>query len=195
MPRFSYLLLPGILAIGLFFITSSFDSRDASTGTSGGEFAQNQVAYAEGIRTSLYNELGELNYTLNADRQIQLRNDTSELIRPLINIFEDSRPKWNIVADSGTISAPQQGDGDTSRQISLLGNVEIRSQDEQSTPMLVRTEALTFIPESETAETDRPVDFSMRNIVQTSIGMQADLATDEIIFLSNNEGQYAQTGN
>ncbi|MCI5107809.1 MAG: LPS export ABC transporter periplasmic protein LptC [Pseudomonadales bacterium] len=195
MPKISYLILPGVLAIGLFFITSSFDSRETSVENSSTGFTQEFVAFAEGISTELYDEQGQLSYTLDADRQIQHQDDSSELEAPTIRVYRDSRSSWNIVADSGTISAPAEAGSDNTRVITMAGDVEIRSLDEQGKPLLITTDAVKFLPATEIAETDLPVDFSMPQISQTSLGMRANLASDEIVFLSDSEGRYVQPAN
>jgi LPS export ABC transporter protein LptC len=195
MPKISYLLLPGSLAIALFFIISSFDDRDSSIERSENEFAREFVAFAEGISTELYDEQGQLSYTMNASRQIQLDDDSSELEDPLIRVYRNSRSNWNIEADSGTISAPAEAGADSTRVITMAGDVEIRSLDEHGKTLLITTESVDFLPATEIAETDLPVDFSMQQISQTSLGMRANLASDEIVFLGNSEGRYVQTAN
>lgn len=193
MPRLSYLVLPGVLATGLFFVTSSFDGRepgDSDTGTFTEGLPQDLAGFAEGIHTVLYNETGEPSYTLQAERQIQHEDDTADLTRPVIQLHGSDQAQWNIVADSGSISARQEGQTDTSRLITLIGNVEIYSLDEFGNRTILTTEHLTIMPRDETAQTDRSVQLDSNTIQQTSEGMFANLGSNEFTFLRDSKGRY-----
>lgn len=193
MPKLSYLVLPGALATGLFFVTSSFDGRDGNdsdTSTFTAGLPQDLAGFAQGINTVLYDESGEPSYTLQAERQIQRDDDTADLTRPVIQLHSSSQAQWNIVADSGSISARQAGQADTSRRITLTGNVEVYSLDEFGNRTVLSTEHLTILPRDETAETDRSVRLDSNTIQQTSQGMFANLGANEFTFLRDSTGRY-----
>ena len=57
------------------------------------------------------------------------------------------------------------------------------------------TEFLSVNPELETLTTDNRVTVVTENLQQTSTGMIARLKTDEIVFLRDIRGQYAQIAN
>lgn len=190
MPKLSYLLIPGVIAVALFFIVSSFDSRETPPTASQTELADNFIAFSEGINTALFNARGNLSYTLQAERQIQFDDDTSELSKPLIRLINQNESQWNIVADSGRISAASEVENDETRTIALSGNVEVYSFDEFGNRIQVTTDYLELKPALEIAETDRFVNFQSTTITHSSTGMIANLGADEINFLSDSEGQY-----
>lgn len=190
MPRLSFLLLPAVLAITVYFIVSSFSNENRVPQAPLTPLTEDLVAIAEGINTVFYDEQGEVSYRLRAERQIQRRDDTSELAKPTIQLYRDTRSHWNIVADSGNISARQRPDAEDSRRITLTGNVRIQSTDDFGNPLLLLTDWLRISPANETAETDRPVVLQSPAIEQTSLGMIADLGSDRITFLRDSEGYY-----
>lgn len=190
MPKLSFLLLPAVLAVAVYFIVSSFNGDSRAPQTPLSPLAEDLVAIAEGINTVFYNEQGEVSYTLRAERQMQRKDDTSELSRPAVQLYRDNESHWNIVADSGNISARRNTSAEGSRLITLTGNVRIQSTDDFGNPLLLLTDWLSISPATETAETDRQVVLQSTAIEQTSLGMIADLSRDQITFLSDSEGYY-----
>ncbi|MFN3165181.1 MAG: LPS export ABC transporter periplasmic protein LptC [Pseudohongiellaceae bacterium] len=190
MPKLSFLLLPAVLAVAVYFIVSSFNGDSRAPQTPLSPLAEDLVAIAEGINTVFYNEQGEVSYTLRAERQMQRKDDTSELSRPAVQLYRDNESHWNIVADSGNISARRNTSAEGSRLITLTGNVRIQSTDDFGNPLLLLTDWLSISPANETAETDRQVVLQSTAIEQTSLGMIADLSRDQITFLSDSEGYY-----
>lgn len=193
MPKPSFLLIPAVIAVAVYFIVSGFSADSRTTQETLTPLAEDLVAIAEGISTVFYNEQGEVSYTLRAAEQIQRKDDSSELIQPVIQLFRESQSHWNIVADSGNISARQSNGSEDSRLITLAGNVRITNianTDSGEDPLLLVTDWLRISPAGETAETDRSVVLRSTAIEQTSLGMIADLGNDRITFLSDSEGFY-----
>jgi len=190
MPRPSFLVLPAALAIVVYFVVSSFngDSRIPQAPTA--PLSEDLLAIAEGITTVFYDERGRVSYRLRAERQVQRKDDTSDLSQPVVELYRDSESHWNIVADSGNISARQSGDADDSRLITLTGNVRIHSTDDFGNPLLLTTDWLSISPANEMAETDRTVMLQTAAIEQTSQGMVADLGRDQITFTRDSKGNY-----
>jgi LPS export ABC transporter protein LptC len=174
----------------VYFIVSSFNGDSRAPQTPLSPLAEDLVAIAEGINTVFYNEQGEVSYTLRAERQLQRKDDTSELSSPAVQLYRDNESHWNIVADSGNISARRNTAADGSRLITLTGNVRIQSADDFGNSLLLLTDWLSISPANETAETDRQVVLQSTAIEQTSLGMIADLSRDQITFLSDSEGYY-----
>lgn len=190
MPRPSVLLLPAVLAATVYFIVSGFSGENRAPQAPLTPLTEDLVAIAEGINTVFYDEQGEVSYRLLAERQIQRRDDTSELSRPVIQLYRDAESHWNIVADSGNISARQSASAEGSRRITLTGNVRIQSTDAFGNPLLLLTQWLRISPANEIAETDSRVVLQSTAIEQTSLGMVADLGRDQITFLRDSEGFY-----
>jgi LPS export ABC transporter protein LptC len=99
------------------------------------------------------------------------------------------------VADTGRISSAGDAGAGTAQTIDLSGAVEVSSVDEYGNKMLMSTDYLSVDPQLETLQTDRPVTVVTNTVQQTSIGMFADLQTDEIILLDDIRGSYARPEN
>lgn len=147
-------------------------------------------AYSVGINTVLYDPNGQINYTLQASRQVQYNDDTTEFDKPLIRLFQEGKSKWNVVADSGIISAATIDNNNESRTIELSGNVEVYSLDQNGNRTVMTTDQLSVSPQTETLSTDRPVVVETGAIRQTATGMIANLTTDEIVFHKETRGLY-----
>ena len=192
MQRFTFLIIPSLIAVALFTGISSFESTTFET-TPEADLAQPDFdAYAEGISSVLYDAGGAVNYTLEADRQVHLKDDSTEFENPFIRLFREGDSHWNIVADSGRISAAQTANDTENQTIELSGNVEVFSLDESGNRTVMTTGFLSVDPQRETLETDRAVTLVTTNLRQSSTGMFADLKIDQIIFHRDIQGSYEQ---
>ncbi len=111
---------------------------------------------------------GKLKQTLSAERMLHYPDDDStELTRPHLVIYEEGVPPWKIRSETGWIS----GDG----QLMLLnGVVKIdRVAAPGVRPMHITTRNLRVRPKESYAETDEKVKVHSLGDVQTSTGMQA----------------------
>lgn len=190
MPRPSLLILPAALAVAVYLIINSFNSATPLSIEDTAKFPTNLVAISEGINTISYDEQGDVAYILQARQQIQRDDDTSQLESPVIQLFRDNSAQWNIVANSGSISAQQAGRAEDSRELALSGEVQLINLDDFGNRTTLNTEYLTIMPDREIAETDRQVFVITTTIEHTALGMIADFANDEVTFLSNSEGRY-----
>ena len=195
MQRVGLIIVPGIIAIALFAGINSFDSLSNETDTSTESTSLDFNAYSEGINTILYDAEGKINYTLQAERQVHYNDDSTELEKPFIRLFQNGDSHWNIVANSGRISATETTADGALDRIELLGDVQVYSLDEFGNRTLMSTEFLTLNPDSEILETDQPVSVVTSALQQSSIGMIAKLRTDEITFLREVRGRHAPAKN
>jgi len=190
MQKIGLIIVPGIIAITLFVGINSFDtlSNEVDVRITNLDFN----AYSEGINTILYDAEGNINYTLQAERQVHYNDDSTELEKPFIRVHQKRDSRWNIVANSGRILASKKtGDGPFKR-IELNGDVQVYSLDEFGNRTVVSTEFLTLNTKSEILETDQEVSIITSALQQSSIGMVANLRTDEINFLREIRGRYDQ---
>lgn len=192
MQRFSILLIPSAIAIVLFIGISTFESVSTQPQVDVDVESLNFNAYSEGINTVLYDTEGRINYTLNAVRQIHYNDDTTELEKPLIRLYQDGNSRWNIAANSGKISA---GRDSSIQTIDLSGAVEVYGLDEFGGRMLMSTDYLSVDPQLETLQTDRPVTLVTNTVNQSSIGMFANLKIDEIVLHDEIRGSYEPPDN
>lgn len=147
-------------------------------------------AYSVGINTVIYDVNGQINYTLQANRQVQYNDDSTEFDKPFVRLFQDGESHWNLIADTGVISAESSSDSEETRTIEFTGNVEVYSLDEFGNRTVITTQKLFLNPQAETLMTDQPVVVETSTIRQSAVGMNADLNSDEIIFHRDIRGTY-----
>ena len=195
MQRIGLIIVSGIIAIALFVGINSFDTlsneADAPITNSSLEFN----AYSEGINTILYDTQGNINYTLQADRQVHYNDDSTEFEKPFIRLYQDGDSHWSIAANSGRIPAVETTADGALEKIELLGDVQVYSLDDFGNRTLMSTEFLTLNTQAEILETDQPVSVVTSAFQLSSIGMIAKLRTDEITFLRKIRGRYEQATN
>ena len=193
MQRIGLIIVPGIIAIALFVGINSFNtlSNEADAPNTSLDFN----AYSEGINTTLYDAQGNINYTLKAERQVHYNDDSTELEKPFIRLYQNGDSRWNIVANSGRIPAAETTADEALERIELLGNVRVYSLDANGNRTMMSTEFLTLNTESAILETDQPVSIVTSALQQSSIGMIAKLRIDEINFLREIRGRYEQATN
>ena len=195
MQRIGLIIVPGIIAIALFVGINSFDTlsneADAPITNSSLEFN----AYSEGINTILYDTQGNINYTLQAERQVHYNDDSTEFEKPFIRLYQDGDSHWSIAANSGRIPAVETTADGALEKIELLGDVQVYSLDDFGNRTLMSTEFLTLNTQAEILETDQPVSVVTSALQLSSIGMIAKLRTNEITFLREIRGRYEQATN
>ncbi len=190
MQRFGLFFVPGIIAIALFVGLNTFSILSSDSDSSDTLTSLDFNAYSEGINTILFDADGKIDYTLQADRQVHYNDDSTELENPFIRLYQDGESRWNIVANSGKISAVEAAIDSTGDRIELLGDVQAYNLDELGNRILMSTQFLTLDPEMEILETDQPVSVVTSALEQSSIGMVAKLRTDEITFLREFRGRH-----
>jgi len=195
MQRIGIIIVPGIIAIALFVGINSFDtlSNEADAPITNSSLDFN--AYSEGINTILYDTQGNINYTLQAERQVHYNDDSTEFEKPFIRLYQDGDSHWSIAANSGRIPAVETTADGALEKIELLGDVQVYSLDDFGNRTLMSTEFLTLNTQAEILETDQPVSVVTSAFQLSSIGMIAKLRTDEITFLREIRGRYEQATN
>ena len=187
-------LIPGLIAIVLFVVISSYEGlsslleKDQDLPIANLDFE----TYSEGINTILYDNDGYVDYTLHAKTQIQFDDDLIEIEKPFIKLYQNGESYWNIVANSGRILPNNQY---RERILELSGDVEIFGIDDYGNRTKISTEYLKVDPNNEILETDREVQFIAPTLQQSSLGMFANLKTDEIIFHHKIRGSYEKAPN
>ena len=187
MQRLSLLLIPAVIAIALFLGFESTNTRDESDL----EITRlNYGAYSEGINSVLYDESGNISYTLQASRQVHFSNDVTEIESPFIRLFQEGKSPWKLIANSGRISASSAGPDGARQLIDLIGNVEVHNLDEFGNSLVISTEFLSIDLDSNSLETEEAVKVVTDNTEQTSIGMYADLNQKTILLIKDIRGNY-----
>ena len=196
MQRISLFLIPGLIAVVVFVVISSFESVSNIPDPQHDQAYLKFDAYSAGINTVLYARDGTINYTLQATSQTHYSDEArTELKNPLIQLYQQGNSRWNIVANSGRISATPAKNDTTTHLIELLGNVEAYNIDEFGNRTVLSSEFFSLNPQMETLETDQAVTLVTTNFRQTSIGMFVDLTTEKIFFHRSNRGSYERMSN
>ncbi len=142
--------------------------------------------YVEDFSITTMGVDGKLERTLSAERMLHYPDDDStELTRPHLVIYEEGAPPWKIKSERGWVS----GDG---QLVLLNGAVEIdRAAAPGIRPVHIDTHNLRVRPKENYAETDEKVKIRSLGDVQRSVGMQAWLGEPiRIKFLSKVRGHY-----
>jgi LPS export ABC transporter protein LptC len=193
MQRISFIAIPGMVAITLFFGLDWFDTVSNDAPPQDQPVAENLEAYAEGINTILFDANGLVDYTLQADRQLHYRDQVTVLEAPFIRMFREGESRWNIVSDSGRIS-PATDSGNSIENIELTGNVELYLMDEAGSRTVLSMNRLSIDPNLETLNTEDQVVMVSDNLKQTADGMFASLTEEIITFKRNVNGRYSPPG-
>ena len=123
--------------------------------------------FAEGFTVTTMAADGLAARSLSGEKMLHFQDDQStELTRPVITIFEKDKPPWKVKSETGWVSP----DGEV---ILLQGRVTIdRMAAPGVRPVHVVTRELRVQPNDEYAETDQPVDLRSRRDWLKSNGMQ-----------------------
>ena len=153
--------------------------------------------YSQGINSIFYDQNGIVSYTLKAENQIHFKSGYTEIEKPLIRLFQNEMPRWNIEANQGHISNSENDStsGLETKNLELSGSVEILGLHEFGNRMLISTEFLEVDPMNEILKTDQRVEYKMANIQHSAAGMIANLQDEEIIFREDVRGSYEKTNN
>lgn len=137
-------------------------------------------AFAENIIVSTLDTEGKLTQRLWADYSEHFpKRDTTRLQQPYLELYRDDGPPWKVQAQQGTV---RQG-GTT---VQLKDQVEFhRAAGPANKQSAAYTDFITFWPERDYAETDRPVRFEQPGLQVTGTGMRAYLDTEQVELLAN----------
>ena len=190
-----FLIIPSLLLVILIDRPNILQSGNRSTDDI--ITAIDFDSWSTQISTILFNAEGEIEYKMQASRQVHFLNNTTLLENPSLNLYQVAGGQWTVTATSGRIQ-PLSEDTETSsisaiERIELIDNVELFQTDDFGNRMVLSTAFLTLDPELETLSTDQPVQFKSSTIEQTAIGMHADLNQNTVTFLSQIRGRYDAT--
>ena len=193
-------IMPIVCFVTLTLGLTLFGKRKSDYPESEKELKPNTVhidTYAEGINSIFYDQNGVVSYTLRAENQIHFKNGYTKIEKPLIRLFQNEMPRWNIEANQGHISNSENdsASGLERKNLELSGSVQILGLDEFGNRMLISTEFLEVDPMNEILKTDQRVEYEMANIQHSAAGMIANLQDEEIIFDKNIRGFYEKINN
>lgn len=143
-------------------------------------------SYSEDVYSQLFDEQGQLTYTLEAQAQAQL-DDSVVLIRtPHIVLFEDGVENWRITAQFGEATRDDL-EGDS---IVLVDDAQLNAAPANDSRLQLRSPRFTLDPERETLASNEAVSLIEAGLVQTAVGFDADLQADTIRFRADVQGRF-----
>lgn len=131
---------------------------------------------------------GRLRSVLRTERLEHFADDdSSTLVRPRMELYNDSEWSWFAQSESGWVSAG-------AKTVLLHGPVEIRRVNAAGEVRVeVFTSELRVQPDDQFAETDRPATIRMPRGFATGIGMRANLADNRLQLLEQVTSHYDNT--
>jgi len=134
--------------------------------------------YIENMVRNTLDETGALKNVLYADLVTHYPDDdTTELARPRMEIYNGSLDPWYVIAKTGWVSSG-------SEVVVLHGEVEIWRQDDAGRREFeVITSELRVLPKEQYAETDDPATITSKSTITKTIGMRANFAHDRLELL------------
>jgi lipopolysaccharide export system protein LptC len=134
--------------------------------------------YIENMVRRAMGEAGELRNILRADLVLHYPDDDStELARPRMEIYNGGSEPWRVIAERGWVSSG-------SEVVLLHGQVEIWRVDQSGAREFeVFTSELRVLPKEQYAETDDPATIKNSTTTTTTIGMRANFSHDRLELL------------
>jgi lipopolysaccharide export system protein LptC len=122
---------------------------------------------------------GELQNVLIADRVYHyLDDDSTELARPRMEIYNDSASPWQVTAERGTVKS-------NGELVLLHGKVEIwRPDDDGEREFEILTSELRVFPKVQYAETDRAATLKSLGSVTRTRGFRANFSHNRLELLA-----------
>ena len=140
--------------------------------------------YMTHSHTTQFNEEGQLHYEFTAARVDHIQQtDTSLMTLPDLLLHRGSEQPWHITSQRGEA-------GPDGKVIELFDQVNVQRTDARGRPFLLATEHLTYLPDTDHAHTDLPVQIDSAQGVTTARGMEAYLKKGTVSLLSTVRGRY-----
>lgn len=118
----------------------------------------------------------------------------TEIIEPRATIFNTESTPWQMKADRGI--AKHENALEEMKELDLYGNVIIwREADQTHAFSEMTTEFLQFFPEDNIVKTDVLVNFKYGQHSTSSLGLEADLDTQQVKLLNTVNSQYVPNEN
>jgi len=145
--------------------------------------------FVDDMELKLVNTDGILRYRVTADRMEHYpHDDHSELTRPVLHVFDENRPAWEIHSERGKITSGNE-------TVWLLGAVEIRRLAAPAVrPLAIFTSDLMVKPDAQTAKTVNTARIQSERFEVTSTGLHADFRNDRLELKSRVRGRIDDAG-
>lgn len=110
-------------------------------------------------------------------------DNTTELLKPLLEVFRPNELPVNIIADKGWVTADNE-------VILLSGNVKLWQDNEEGERKLeIVTSDVRILTDQEYAETDKPAILSTKKLIVNATGVRAYFKENRLELLHNVHGK------
>lgn len=174
--------IAGVAILVLMFFLLSYSETGTPPAFIGQTPAEQRSDYYLKQSTSTdFNALGQREAILRSESTVHIPNgDKARLLQPHLELYENDQLIWTVNSQIGFLS--QQG-----QLIELEQRVIVTSGNQQT---IFNTPQLTIEPDKKLAKTRKPVTLRNPNGFTRAIGLQADLAKQEVYLLKQVRGQY-----
>lgn len=142
-------------------------------------------AFMEDVVATMINKEGKPSLRMAASKMTHyISNDSTEITNPQLTFYRDSPVPWHLQAN---YARALQG----LSQLLLWDKVIIdHPGDLENEKTTFSTSTLTVFPQQQIAMTQDPVTLRQPNTEVHAVGMNADLASGNVMLLSKTEGKY-----
>lgn len=165
----------------LYFLWSYSETGSPPIFSTQQELIEQPEFYIRNTHITQFNAQGTLDMMVDSEEVVQNPvNDSVNLHKPRLNLFNEGKPSWDIEAQTGFIYDKGETVNLEQQVVALHRQRETRLQ----TPQMV------VYPNKRIAETDQVVTLSTHQGSTEAIGLKANLNTHRIDLLNNVRGRY-----
>jgi len=170
-----------VLAAALnWYLDSKFEKTDAKL------IQKNDPdVYMTNASLTQFDTKGTIHHRIQASKFTHYpATDITTLMKPIITLYEDEGPPWNIKSHAGRIMPATTG---TDSSLELWDSVLIERNHSDGEFINIRSENLTVLPEQDYAETDQTVIIDDNTGRTIASGMKAYLTPGRFLFYSSDK--------
>jgi lipopolysaccharide export system protein LptC len=166
-------LLAGVIVT--FWLAARLDAEDSTLAP---KLSHDPDYFMENFTQTTLDETGAPRRRLTAQLLVHYPDDdSSELVRPALELYNGSPQPWRVIAERGWVSAGAE-------VVVLYGAVEIWRLDERGQRALeVHTRDLRILTDDQYAESDNPTTIRSPTTTTHAIGMRADFGVRRLELL------------
>jgi len=139
--------------------------------------------YLEEFNTKKYDTNGELEYLVTGQTLAHYPiDDWSKITEPSLVFYRDAI-EWKIDSALGELKQNPS-------MFTLHGEVVVRRETDGSSPVIMRTEAISILIDANEVRTDEPIEIVSENWQLRSVGLQSSLDKGKLNLLSTVTGRY-----
>jgi len=179
--RLKILIVLGMLTIGSAWLLNYLAGKKSTTTNA---LSHEPDYYMENFTTITMEEDGTAKNKLRAEYMAHYPDDnTTELLKPMLEVFRKDKLPIMIIADKGWVTADNE-------VILLSGNVKLWQDDEAGERKLeIITSDVKILMDQEYAETDKPATMTGKRMIVNSTGVRAYFKENRLELLHNVHGK------